>query len=197
MIGDVAELGRRPPVDVRGKLRREVGFGCPMPGCDNPYPEYHHFDPPWSREKRHDPARMLALCAMHHAKSDALTIEQYRELKAVGPERVRNISGRFDWLRQDVLTIVGSNYYYETPNIVVLSTRPVIWFNRDDNNHMLLNLEMPSLSSGMRTLLSDNDWLLGGEPTDVESPPNGSELRVKYSNGDHVFVKFQSRETAD
>ena len=25
--------------------------------------EYHHFDPPWEKEKHHDPARMIALCA--------------------------------------------------------------------------------------------------------------------------------------
>lgn len=163
-----------------------------MPGCDNPYLEYHHFDPPWSTEQHHDPERMLALCATHHAKADALTVEQCRELKALAPERAPHISGRFDWLRRQIVAIVGGNYYYETPNIVVLGARPVIWFNRDERNHMLLNIEMPSRTRGTRRLLSDNDWLLEGQPSDVISPPNGSELRVEYPNGDQVYVKFRS-----
>ena len=39
-------MNRTPPKKVIQTLRQEVGFGCPIPNCGNPYLEWHHFDPP-------------------------------------------------------------------------------------------------------------------------------------------------------
>jgi len=41
----------------------------------------------------------------------------------------------------------------------------------------------------------NNDGIIQGDPADVDSPPNGSRLRVRYDNGDDVSVRF--REWAD
>jgi hypothetical protein len=191
------DLARTPPVHVRRQLRREVGFGCPAAGCGNPYLEYHHFDPPlpWNVEKHHDPTRMVALCATHHAKADAWSVEQLRQMKANAGRAAGEVRGRFEWMREDVLAVVGGNYYYETPNMVVFRDQPLIWFERDDERRLLLNLNMLSTSGEPRTSLVNNDWLLRGEPEDVESPPNGSNLRVRYANGDDVSIRF--REWSD
>ena len=89
------ELSRTPPVAVRRELRREVGFGCPVSGCGNPYLEYHHFDPPWEKEHHHDLARMIALCAEHHAKAAAWTIDDCRAMKAIPVDRP-DVRGRFE-----------------------------------------------------------------------------------------------------
>jgi hypothetical protein len=185
-----ADPSRIPPAAVRRQLRREVGFGCPVSGCGNPYLEYHHFDPPWHVEKHHDPRRMVALCATHHAKADALTVEQARGLKRVSPDRPE-VQGRFEWMREEVLAIVGGNYYHETPIMVAFRNEPMIWFERDDDETLLLNLRMLTASGEPRTRLLDNDWLIRGDPEDVESPPNGSFLRVRYANGDDVSVRFR------
>jgi hypothetical protein len=32
---------------------------------------------------------------------------------------------------------------------------------------------------------------LAGDPADVDSPPNGSQLRVRYDNGDDVAIRFR------
>lgn len=184
-------LTRRPPADVRRKLRQEVGFGCPVDGCANPYLEYDHFDPPWHVEQHHDPSRMIALCATHHAKADAWTVEQVRNLKLTASARAADVQGRFEWMRDDVLAVIGGNYYYETPNMVVFRDKPLIWFERDDYGRLLLNLDMPTTSQEPRTSLVCNDWFIRGNPSDVESPPNGSSLRVRYANGDDVSVQFR------
>ena len=55
-------MNRTPPKKVIQTLRQEVGFGCPVPNCGNPYLEWHHFDPPWSIENHHRPEGMIALC---------------------------------------------------------------------------------------------------------------------------------------
>lgn len=188
-------MPRTPPADVRRLLRQEVGFGCPVEACANPYLEYHHFDPPWHVQQHHDPARMIALCATHHAKAHALTVDQVRQLKERSKVASASVRGRFEWMRQDVLAVIGGNYYHETPNMVVFKGRPLIWFERDNDNHLLLNLDMPTTSGEPRTRLLRNDWIIRGDPQDVESPPGGSSLRVRYANGDDVAVRF--REWSD
>lgn len=187
---DGSALSRTPPVAVRRQLRREAGFGCPVTDCGNPYLEYHHFDPPWEKEHHHDPARMIALCATHHAKAAAWTVEQCRAMKAVPSDRP-NVRGKFEWLREDVLAVIGGNFYYETPNMVVFRGVPMIWFNRDDQRRLLLNFRILTASGRPRLSLEENDWIIRGEPFDVESPPNGSRLRVRYDNGDDISIRFR------
>ncbi|MEP7217736.1 MAG: hypothetical protein ABI876_02405 [Bacteroidota bacterium] len=98
-------MNRTPPAEVRKALRQEVGFGCPIPGCANPYLEWHHFAPPWHIREHHDPEGMIALCAEHHKKADAgaFTDDQLRQFKQRGVDPAIEIKGRFDWLRNRLL----------------------------------------------------------------------------------------------
>jgi hypothetical protein len=193
----MSELDRRPPADVRRALRKEVGFGCPMPGCGNPYLEYHHFDPPWAQEHHHNPGRMVALCATHHAKAGALTIEQCRKLKQSASERAESITGRFDWMRRDLVTVAGSVYYYETPVVLAARGQPLIWFTRDTDGYMLLSLDTPDAHGNQRVSLSENDWTIHGDLQDVESPPNGSTLKIYYKDGDRLVIRFREWTSDD
>ena len=188
-------ISRTPPTAVRRALRQEVAFGCPVSACGNPYLEYHHFDPPWEVEQHHDPTRMIALCATHHAKANAWTVEQLRDMKRVASDRP-DVEGRFEWLRDNVLAVVGGNFYYETLNMVVFREEPLIWLQRDEEGRLRLNFRMlTAQAEEPRAEMRNNDWIVLGDPADVESPPNGSRLRVRYPNGDDVGVRF--REWAD
>jgi len=137
---------------------------------------------------------MIALCAIHHAKAAAWTVDQCRAMKSVPADR-SEVHGRFEWMREGVLAVIGGNFYYETPNVVVYRGTPMIWFNRDDQRRLLLNFRVLTTSGQPRLRLEDNDWIIRGDPLDVESPPSGSRLRVRYSNGDDVHVRF--REWSD
>lgn len=184
-------LSRTPPVDIRRQLRQEVGFGCPVEGCGNPYLEYHHFNPSWATKQHHNPEGMVALCHEHHAKADAWTIEQTTALKKPNLSRIE-VTGRIEWMRQDILAIVGGNYYYETENILVLNDQNSIWFERDEDNHLLLNVFINLPGEQPKTILQNNDWIVLGNPDDVDSPPNGSLLEVKYPDGDYIRLKFKN-----
>jgi hypothetical protein len=185
-----AKLSRHVPLDVRRELRKEVGFGCPVKGCDSPYLEYHHFDPAWHVDPHHDPRRMIALCSEHHAKADAWTVEQVRALKS-SSSRSGNVVGRFEWMRREILAVVGGNLYYATPVILRVDGQNMVWFERDEDQHLLLNIRMTLPGEEPRTELVNNDWIIQGGPSDVESPPNGSKLVVRYDDHDYVHIRFQ------
>jgi hypothetical protein len=184
-------MSRTPPPDVLRALRQEVGFGCPVNGCGNPYLYWHHFDPPWAEGELHDPDGMIALCSGHHAAADsgAYTNDQLRAFKR-DVDQAQVISGRFEWMRQSLLAVVGGNFYFETPNPVVVKNTPVVSFGTDDSGHWLLNVNMLTTSGEPRLQIAENFWLSRGAPEEVVCPPSGKALAVKYANGDKIKVKF-------
>ena len=102
-------LSRNPPA-VRRLLRQEVGFGCPVPDCGNPYLTYHHFDPPWHVREHNQPKGMIALCREHHDKAAAWSVEELREISKASPQQ-KTIEGRFEWMKRRVLTIAGGGFF--------------------------------------------------------------------------------------
>jgi SEC-C motif len=184
-------MNRKPPASVIKHLRTEVGFGCPVPECGNPYLEWHHFDPPWSVEQHHNPEGMVALCAEHHKKADncSYTNQQLSAFKRnkVDPALVR---GRFDWRRNKLLAVVGGNYYYETPRVLVIDGHEVVSLTRDEDGYLLLNVQMLSLSTDVRARLVENCWENIGNPVDLISPPSGEDLSIRYANGDSLGIHF-------
>jgi hypothetical protein len=190
-------VNRTPPTDVRAQLRREVGFGCPVEDCGSPYLTWHHFDPPWSEREHHNPEGMIALCREHHGKADAgaFTKDQLRALKAESSRQGAQVRGRFNWMRQEVLAVVGGNFYLETPIIVQLRDQPVVWWKRDEDGFLRLNVHMLTASGQPRALIEDNDWITEGTEADIECPPSGKHLKISYPNGDLLRVEFRNIET--
>lgn len=113
---------------------------------------------------------MIALCAIHHAQAGAWTGDQLRKMKSQPADRPE-VQGRFQWMREDVLAVVGGNLFYETPNIVVFRGDPMIWFERDDDNQLLLNLRVLTASGQPRTRLMNNDWFIRGDPLESRVHP--------------------------
>lgn len=179
------------PKSVKEILRREVGFGCPVRNCGNPYLEYHHFDPPVHIKPHNNPEGMIALCPHHHAKADgnSYTVEQLHEFKQ---NKVNSafVSGNLEWLRRDILSIVGGNAFYETPIPVQIDGHDVIKFTKDELGYQRLSVEMLSLLPEERIIIDENSWENIGSPVDLRSPPQGKELEVGYSNGDYLYLKF-------
>jgi hypothetical protein len=186
-------VNRTPPVEVRRVLRREVGFGCPVDGCGNPYLYWHHFDPPWSEREHHEPEGMVALCGEHHSKADAgaYTKAQLRQLKEHPYAKERAVAGRFDWLRHELLVVVGGNFYLQTSVAVQFRDQPAIWLSRDESGHALLNVSMLSRTPEQpRLTLHESFWLSQGQPDDLECPPSGRLVAASYPGGDSLRVEF-------
>jgi len=179
------------PKKVKEVLREEVGFGCPVRDCGNPYLEYHHFDPPVHIKPHNDPQGMIALCAQHHKKADghAYTDGQLHEFKK---NRVhsKRVKGDLEWLRRDILSVVGGNLYYETPIPVQIDGHNLVAFSRDSDGFQRLSVNMLSLLPEERLIIDENSWENIGQPIDLRSPPQGKELEVKYHNDDFLSLRF-------
>lgn len=191
--------GRQPPNAVLAVLRAEVGYHCPVDVagevCGSPYLTWHHFDPPWRLEHHHRPEGMIALCREHADKADngSFTDEQLRRFKAEGRGRGLSVSGRFDWMRRDLLAVVGGNAFLRTPVVLEVDGDKAIWFNRNENGELLLNFAMPSLSATPRASIRDNVWTVAPEGVaELICPPSGRRLRVRYANGDLFHAEFSS-----
>ncbi|MGM7318431.1 HNH endonuclease [Idiomarina sp. ST10R2A5] len=192
-------MNRNPPTEVKRTLREEIGFGCPVSGCGLPYLEWHHFDPPWHVTNHHNPEGMIALCRMHHIQADhgAFSVEQLHKLKQSGKNNWRQVSGKFNWMRNRLLAVVGGNFYYETPVIFKFREQPIIWFERDENHYLLLNLHMLSTSNEPRAYIKNNEWYNVGGEEDIECPPSAKKLKIRYPNGDLVQIEFFELNNVD
>lgn len=184
-------MNRTPPAEIRRALRAEVGFCCPVPNCGSPYLTWHHFDPPWSERNHHEPEGMIALCLEHHEQADAgaFTHDQLRQFKAAGSNGLP--AGRFNWMRRELIGFIGGNFYVDVAVAVQVGRYRIVWFNRDEENRLLLNLHLPSLSGEDRLRMEDNFWIETGSPVDLECPPSGTSVRARYENGDGISVRFR------
>ena len=104
-------IGRTPPAEVKRILREEVGFGCPVSDCREPFLTWHHFDPTWSERNHHEPEGMIALCLRHHAMADkgVFSIAQLKALKQ-SSRSVEEVRAKFEWARPRQLIRLGGFY---------------------------------------------------------------------------------------
>ena len=201
---ELPDISRTPSVKVQRELRKEVGFSCPMPGlegterCGNPYLTWHHFDPPWRKKHHHNPEGMIALCRTHHDIADqgAYTIEQLHKFKKQASNRFRKVLGKLEWMRHNTLAVVGGNFYYNTPTIFQYYENRIIWFERDNQNYLLLNIDLLPLPSSSRVQMQNNMWQVIDEPVDIECPASGKLIHVKYENGNSLKIEFQNIDSA-
>lgn len=185
-------LTRRPPVGVRRALCSEVGFRCPVEGCGSPYLTFHHFDPPWRTKHHHKPEGMIALCSNHAAKADQnyYPDDFMRQLKREGAGRAEAVRGEFDYLRRDLLVIVGSNAYYKVDTVLQVGDKRAIYFNRDDNGYLLLNFQLPGVKGKPQAWMEDNVWIVPPGAQNVDCPPRGRYLEVFFHNGDRFRIEY-------
>lgn len=142
---------------------------------------------------------MIALCRDHHPEADAraFTVGQLRELKRVGRDRNQPLGAKFNWIRDDLLAVVGGNFYLRTPIAVRVQDMPVVWFNRDDSGRLLVNLQVLTISGQPRMVMADHFWITeGADEREIRCPPSGRLVEAKYPNGDELKVEFCEIESA-
>jgi hypothetical protein len=168
------------PVPIRRKLRQEVNYGCPIPGCGSPYLSYHHFDPPYHEGGTHDPEGMIALCLPHHKYADigTYTDEQLRNYKIHPFLSEENVKGRIEWMRTELILNTGGITAYKPNVFLELDGKPIIWTKRSEDGFMLLNIDIKKSDGNDLLKVVDNDWIVTGPLTDMEAIPSGRSINI-------------------
>lgn len=194
------EPGRKPPIAVLRQLRKEVGFHCPAPTangvCGSPFLTWHHFDPEWRVEKHHRPEGMIALCREHADKADngSYTDDQLRRFKKRDLGDLVKVRGEFSWMRNKLVARVGGNFYVDNQIILAVTGLPMIWFERNEHDELMLNYRH---LSGNRAVIENNVWMIETDDhMDVVAPPNGRTLEVRHDDG-RFSVSFREHSDAD
>ncbi|MNQ51824.1 hypothetical protein D3C85_658200 [compost metagenome] len=186
-------MNRTPPIEVQRILRKENGYKCVIPNCEIPYLEYHHFNPPWHIENHHNPEGMIALCPQHHRQADggAYTNAQLDKFKVNARQEFEKVKGEFQYLRNQILLIAGGNFYLNNNIEVSIKMRPVIWFEKDENDYKLLNIELLDQNNNIYFKIENNVWSVINNVKDIECPPNGRKLNINFKNGDNIKLEFK------
>jgi len=187
-------LDRTPPAPVRRQLRKEVGFGCPIPGCRKPFLEYHHFDPPWAEEPHHRPEGMIALCTEHHPMADAETWSKARflEMKArtYSEEEVRAM---FPWQFPNPLVRLGGNYTAGAVPVIQVDGEDLLGLSVGDAGLLELSFAIRDADGADVAKMVGNDFTaspdkmhdlqvsIGANSIQINNSPRGIILRVESS----------------
>jgi hypothetical protein len=97
-----------------------------------------------------------------------------------------------------LVAVVGGNFFIDCPIAVRVQHIPVVWFGRDDEGSVLVNVQQLTTTSEPRMVMLDNFWISEGDGEhDIECPPSGRLVKASYANGDRLKIEFQSHPSAE
>lgn len=191
----------RSPVgrSLRKKLRKEVGFGCPVDGCRIPFLEYHHFDPPYSEGKQHSESGMIALCPIHHRQADqnAWSIKDLHEMKNI--KRRDHPKGRLGWSIDEGVVIAGGNYFFTSTLTMRINGKELFRLEQDNKTKILVNALLWNKNKDTVVEIKNNDMLINHALLeDMDCMASGKEIYFKVpDNSNKIKVKFDRESSAD
>lgn len=173
-------MDRTPSLEVRRALRKEVGYGCPVPGCRSPYLTWHHFAPPWREREHHDPAGMIALCGEHHGFADGgvYSTGQLRALKKSSPSP-EDVKVHLPWAKKNFLVRAGGEYRANSHCVLLLDDTPLIELTRDESGFLCLSFTLESQDGKQRVSVEENYLTFSEDRVfDFEISKNAKNVKI-------------------
>lgn len=165
----------RPPIPgpVQRKLRREVNYGCPFPGCGKPFLHFHHFNPQYHILHHFNPAGMIAVCSEHHSPAlniDPEILNKYKQ----NPNSSKFIESKFPWIATDCIIRLGGCYAFNNCSIF-LEDEPIFWTQKANNHYeqLLFNFIIKNKNDDILLGMRNNNF--------IQFPQNIPDLKVTPS----------------
>ena len=142
---------------------------------------------------------MVALCREHADKADngAYTVEQVRRFKVNGASNADKVTGRFDWMRRELVAHIGGLFMVDVAVLIEINGTPVVWFDRNEFGELSLSYRLATAGK-RRTTIVNNTWTI--EQDDIQEvicPPGGRTLSVEYVDGSRFSVEFREIATQE
>jgi hypothetical protein len=144
------------------KLRREVGFGCPV--CRSPFLEWHHFDPPWHIEQHWRPEGMIAMCPYCHPDADAknakgagaYSLDELRAMKNKSYSS-EDVQGHFpSWQKKSLLIRIGGCYTDTSGPVISVNEIPQIILGKNEADLLSVSFELRQKNDDVLVKMEDN-----------------------------------------
>jgi hypothetical protein len=178
------------------QLRREVGFGCPV--CRSPFLEWHHFDPPWEKEKHWRPEGMVAMCPICHGSADrsrshagSYSDDELRALKKSSRSSADVIANFPTWQdKESLLVRVGGFYTDTSAPVISINEIPQIALSKNAEGLLSLTFELRNKNDDVVVKMEDN-WFtaLPSYVHDMTVTPKTQEVKVWLGQAD-VGLEF-------
>lgn len=200
---DSPAIKREPPAEVKRSLREEVGFGCPVPDCREPFLTWHHFAPPWHVRQHHEPQGTIALCTKHHAMADGGVFDkaQLRAFKNAS-HSVEDVKAKFEWARPKQLIRLGG-FYLGGKNIGMSVADGVVkddFVGLQENSAGLLELSFVLRDEGMhRVAVMENNMFVARPERvfDLEVNAGATRIRIRQQKGKVLLDLRSGRKTPE
>lgn len=183
--------GRIPPTEIRRKLRKEIGFGCPIQGCRSPFLEYHHFNPPWHEGHTHNVEGMIALCPSHHVMADrgTWTNEELEKLKV--QNTIVPVNGKLHWNLKDSVVNAGSNFLIAHDHLSLrILGNEIFGLSENKNGQITLNALLWDKSGEIIIQIINNDIIVAPDKiNDFVCNVSGNKIRIE-SIENQTYLEF-------
>lgn len=180
----------------RRRLRKEVGFGCPVEGCRVPFLEYHHFDPPYNEGKMHNEDGMIALCPIHHRQADqhAWSMEDLHNMKRASQRE--KPKGKLGWSIDEGIVISGGNYFFSPSLTMRIKGKELFKLEQDHKGKILVNVLLWNNQKEIVAEIKNNDMLINHmRVEDIDCLASGKEIHFKApDNSNHVRIRFERQQ---
>jgi hypothetical protein len=90
----------------------------------------------------------------------------------------------------------GGGYCVGAETFVEASGQKIVWFTRDQDGQMLLNIDLRDAAGEPLFTMTDNDWIVAGDVDDLEVPPKGRSLTCKALH-DGVNLTLSMQEVSE
>jgi hypothetical protein len=186
------KVSRKPPEDIKRRLRQESGFGCCS--CGSPILEYHHIIR-WSKIRKHDEQHMMAICPTCHNSIESYPLQHQYFLKN-NPFNLQN-----DERKNGRLIISQGICAVNTGDIKLIGDGPLLSSNGINlleiyvNEINLLEITLNLYNANNENILSikKSEWIKGNiELWDIEFNSASKVLIIKEKEGS-VNLKIDAR----
>lgn len=182
-------LPRNIPSDIMRKIRKNDGYGCVI--CGHILVDYEHIDPLFCDATEHDPDKIALLCSFHHDQVTRRVLPK-RCIKEAKKNPFCK-SKKFSYSKyypsiDDVKLKVGNSIFEDTPIILTLHGKPLIWIDKESNDSPIQFNAIFYDSTGQKVgFLNRNTFYGLITDSDIRGVSNRIEIKFKQGISDLIL----------
>ncbi|WP_052945883.1 hypothetical protein [Acinetobacter sp. Ag2] len=182
-------LSRNIPADIMRKIRQSDGYGCIF--CGSILVDYEHIDPLFCEATEHHPDKIALLCSFHHDKVTRRVLPKrlVKEAKK-NPFCKSNKYSHSTYYPsiEDVKLKVGNSIFEDTPIILILHGKPLIWVEKECNESPIQFNSIFYDSTGKKVgFLKKNTFYGLVTDSDIRGVSNRIEIKFKKGSIDLIL----------